>query len=81
MVHCESQAEVDELWEKLTEGGEEEQCGWLKDRFGVSWQIVPTILFEMLNDTDEERVGRVKQAILKMVKLDIGELGRANAGT
>lgn len=80
VVHCENQAEVDELWEKLTEGGEEEQCGWLKDRFGVSWQIVPTVLYEMLNDPDEGKVTRVKQAILKMIKLDIGELERAYAG-
>lgn len=80
VVHCESQAEVDALWEKLTEGGEEEQCGWLKDRFGVSWQIVPTVLYEMLNDPDEGKVTRVKQAILKMIKLDIGELERAYAG-
>ena len=79
-VNCESQEEVDRLWEKLLDGGEEEQCGWLKDRYGVSWQIVPTVLGEMMNDPDPEKVKRVTSAMLKMVKLDIAGLERAYAG-
>src|SRR5512137_313728 len=58
-VNCETQAEVDELWEKLTEGGEESQCGWLKDKYGLSWQIVPSVLGDLLNDPDAEKAGRV----------------------
>ena len=76
-VTCETQAEVDEYWGKLTEGGEIEQCGWLKDKYGVSWQIVPAILGEMLQDKDPERSHRVMQAMLKMVKLDIAALKAA----
>ncbi len=79
-VNCESQKEVDRLWERLLYGGEEEQCGWLKDRYGVSWQIVPTVLGEMMNDPDPEKVQRVTSAMLKMVKLDIAGLERAYAG-
>jgi len=79
-VNCESQEEVDRLWEGLLDGGEEEQCGWLKDRYGVSWQIVPTVLGEMMNDPDPEKVKRVTSAMLKMVKLDIAGLERAYAG-
>lgn len=79
-VNCESQEEVDRLWERLLDGGEEEQCGWLKDRYGVSWQIVPTVLGEMMNDPDPEKVQRVTAAMLKMVKLDIAGLERAYAG-
>jgi predicted 3-demethylubiquinone-9 3-methyltransferase (glyoxalase superfamily) len=71
-VNCETQAEVDQLWEKLTsEGGEESRCGWLKDKFGVSWQIIPSVLGEMLGDKDPEKAGRVMQAMLKMNKIDI----------
>ena len=71
-VNCETQAEVDELWEKLTsDGGEESRCGWLKDKFGVSWQIIPSVLGEMLGDKDPEKAGRVMQAMLKMNKIDI----------
>ncbi|MGH6627998.1 MAG: VOC family protein [Burkholderiaceae bacterium] len=76
-VRCETQQEVDELWEKLSEGGEKQQCGWLKDKFGVSWQIVPTVLGEMLQDKDAERSRRVMQAMLKMHKFDIGLLKQA----
>jgi predicted 3-demethylubiquinone-9 3-methyltransferase (glyoxalase superfamily) len=68
---------VDEYWEKLSEGGATEQCGWLKDKFGVSWQIVPTALGEMLQDEDPEKVRRVTTAMLRMVKLDIEGLRSA----
>ena len=78
-VGCTTQKEVDELWEKLSEGGEPGQCGWLKDRFGVSWQIVPTILGELLNDPDPAKSLRVMNAMLKMTKLDIEGLRRASA--
>ena len=70
-VNCETQAEVDELWERLTKDGEESRCGWLKDKFGVSWQIIPSVLGEMLGDQDPEKAGRVMQAMLKMNKIDI----------
>ena len=70
-VKCKSQDEVDYFWERLTEGGEEQPCGWLKDRFGVSWQIVPTVLVDMLNDPDPEKSKRVTEAMLKMKKIDI----------
>jgi predicted 3-demethylubiquinone-9 3-methyltransferase (glyoxalase superfamily) len=73
-VSCETQEEVDDYWEKLSEGGQTEQCGWLRDRFGVSWQIVPTALGEMMQDPDPEKVRRVTQAMLQMVKLDIAGL-------
>lgn len=76
-VNCETQQEVDELWEKLSEGGEKQQCGWLKDKFGVSWQIVPSILGQLLGDKDAEKSKRVMQAMLKMTKLDIEGLKRA----
>ena len=77
-VNCETQAEVDELWEKLTEGGEESQCGWLKDKFGLSWQIVPSVLGELLNAPDAEKAGRVMNAMLKMKKIDIAGLRAAH---
>jgi len=77
-VNCETQAEVDELWEKLTEGGEESQCGWLKDKYGLSWQIVPTALGELLNDPDAEKAGRVMTAMLQMKKIDIAGLRAAS---
>jgi predicted 3-demethylubiquinone-9 3-methyltransferase (glyoxalase superfamily) len=70
-VNCETQAEVDLFWEKLSEGGEKQQCGWLKDKFGVSWQIVPTVLGELLNDSNVQKSQKVMQAMLKMEKLDI----------
>ena len=77
LIHCETQAEVDAFWEKLSEGGEKGQCGWLTDRFGVSWQVVPTALDRMLQDADEARTQRVIKAMLTMTKLDIAELERA----
>ncbi len=76
-VNCETQQEVDELWEKLTEGGEESMCGWLKDKYGLSWQIVPNALGEMLSDPDPEKSGRVMQAMLQMKKIDIQGLRKA----
>jgi predicted 3-demethylubiquinone-9 3-methyltransferase (glyoxalase superfamily) len=73
-VNCEDQAEVDALWGKLLQGGQAQQCGWLKDKFGVSWQIVPTVLGKMMQDPDPKKVESVMQAVLKMVKLDIAAL-------
>src|SRR5437870_7278623 len=79
VVNCETQAEVDHFWEKLSGGGQEVQCGWLKDRFGVSWQVVPTVLGEMLQDKDREKSRRVMAAILKMKKLNIEALKKARS--
>jgi predicted 3-demethylubiquinone-9 3-methyltransferase (glyoxalase superfamily) len=79
-VRCETQQEVDELWEKLSEGGEKQQCGWLKDKFGVSWQIVPSVLGQLLGDKDAAKSKRVMQAMLKMNKLDIEGLKQAAHG-
>jgi len=79
-VRCETQAEVDELWEKLSEGGQKSQCGWLKDRFGLSWQIVPTELEKLLSSEDPEKRGRVMKALLQMTKLDIAALKQAAEG-
>ena len=79
-VNCETQAEVDELWEKLSEGGEKSQCGWLKDKYGLSWQIVPTALGQLMNDKDPEKANRVMQAMLKMTKIDVEGLKKAHAG-
>ena len=79
-VHCDSQEEIDELWARLTEGGEESQCGWLKDRFGLSWQIIPADLGEVLGGPDPERSQRAMKALLGMRKLDIDELRRAADG-
>jgi predicted 3-demethylubiquinone-9 3-methyltransferase (glyoxalase superfamily) len=79
-VSCETQEEVDELWSKLSEDGEEGPCGWLKDRFGLSWQIVPTALLRLLGDPDREKANRVMQAMLQMKKIEIDELERAAAG-
>jgi len=76
-VKCENQEEVDDLWNKLTDGGEESECGWLKDKFGLSWQIIPNALGEMLADPDREKAGRVMQAMLQMRKIDIAGLKRA----
>jgi predicted 3-demethylubiquinone-9 3-methyltransferase (glyoxalase superfamily) len=75
-VNCQKQEEVDELWEKLTEGGEEQQCAWLRDKYGVTWQIVPTALGELLNDPDPDKSKRVMEAMLQMKKIDIGVLKR-----
>jgi len=77
LVNCETQEEVDHLWEKLLEGGQPSRCGWLKDKFGVSWQIIPTILGKLMSDPDPEKSKRVMQAMLQMVKLDIEGLQRA----
>lgn len=77
LVRCETQEEVDRLWEKLCEGGEPVQCGWLRDRYGLSWQIVPGALERMLRDEDAARSTRVMSAMLKMIKLDIAALQRA----
>ena len=77
-VTCEDQAEVDYFWDKLTEGGNPSRCGWLKDRFGVSWQIVPTALKTLLHDSEPEQSARVMQAMLQMGKLDIAALQRAH---
>ena len=79
-VNCQTQEEVDELWEKLSEGGEGGRCGWLKDRYGLSWQIIPTALGELLQDPDPEKSGRVMQAMLRMGKIDIAALRRAYEG-
>jgi predicted 3-demethylubiquinone-9 3-methyltransferase (glyoxalase superfamily) len=76
-VNCETQREVDELWEKLSEGGKPERCGWLKDKFGLSWQIVPSILGKMLRDKDPQKSKRVMQAMLQMDKIDIEMLTAA----
>lgn len=78
-VDCKSQAEVDELWERLSAGGQPGQCGWLKDRFGLSWQIVPSRLVELLGDRDRKKAARVMGAMMKMHKIDIAALERAAA--
>jgi len=76
-VNCETQEEVDELWEKLSEGGEKQRCGWLKDKYGVSWQIIPSALGELMQDKDPEKSKRVMEAMLKMDKIDIKTLKQA----
>jgi len=81
VVHCETQAELDAMWSKLLQGGQPQQCGWLKDRFGLSWQIVPSVLSQLLQNGDPEKSKRVMQALMKMVKLDIDELKQAYAGS
>jgi predicted 3-demethylubiquinone-9 3-methyltransferase (glyoxalase superfamily) len=78
-VSCDSQEEVDRLWSTLSEGGEEGPCGWLKDKFGVSWQIVPKVLIELLTDADQAKAQRVMAAMLQMRKIEIDELERAAA--
>jgi predicted 3-demethylubiquinone-9 3-methyltransferase (glyoxalase superfamily) len=80
-VNCEDQREVDDLWERLSEGGEKRQCGWLKDKFGISWQILPASLGPMLHDSDAEKSGRVLQALWQMEKLDIARLRQAYDGS
>ncbi len=77
IINCETQEEVDWYWDNLLAGGQPEQCGWLKDKFGLSWQIVPTILGRLLQDKDAAKSGRVMQAMLQMVKIDIAGLKRA----
>ena len=81
-VNCETQAEVDYYWDKLSRGGDvnAQQCGWLKDQYGVSWQVVPRALVEMITDPDAEKSGRAMEAMLRMKKLDIAELKRAYGG-
>jgi predicted 3-demethylubiquinone-9 3-methyltransferase (glyoxalase superfamily) len=77
VVNCETQEEIDEFWEKLSAGGKKVQCGWLKDKFGLSWQIVPTVLGEMMQDADPEKSQRVMNAIMQMEKIDIQGLKQA----
>ena len=79
MINCESQEEIDRFWAKLTDGGEEGPCGWLKDRYGVSWQVTPRVLLEMQRDPDRERANRVVKAMLQMGKIDIKALEDAYA--
>lgn len=79
-VSCETQGEVDELWTKLSEGGEPGRCGWLKDKFGLSWQIIPSVLGRMLSDKDPAKAGRTAQAMLQMNKIDIQRLQQAYDG-
>jgi predicted 3-demethylubiquinone-9 3-methyltransferase (glyoxalase superfamily) len=76
-VSCETQQEVDELWDKLSEGGEPQQCGWLKDKYGLSWQIIPSLLGKLLQDKDPEKSKRVMMAMMQMVKIDIQGLQHA----
>jgi predicted 3-demethylubiquinone-9 3-methyltransferase (glyoxalase superfamily) len=80
VVNCTDQAEVDKFWEKLSEGGEKSQCGWLKDKYGLSWQVVPTVLNELMMDEDSAKSERVMKAMLEMKKLDIATLKKAAAG-
>jgi len=77
VVNCDSQKEVDDLWTKLSEGGAPGQCGWLKDKFGLSWQIVPRVLIELLQDKDPVKSQRVMQAMMQMTKIDVAALQRA----
>jgi predicted 3-demethylubiquinone-9 3-methyltransferase (glyoxalase superfamily) len=80
VVHCKTQEEVDYFWEKLSEGGQEVECGWVKDKYGLSWQVTPDILLELIADPDREKAERVFSAMLKMKKLDIAELQKAASG-
>jgi predicted 3-demethylubiquinone-9 3-methyltransferase (glyoxalase superfamily) len=80
VVSCETQDEVDELWERLSEGGQTQQCGWLKDKFGLSWQIVPIAMMELMSDPDPNRSRRVMEAMLQMTKIDIAKLRQAYEG-
>jgi predicted 3-demethylubiquinone-9 3-methyltransferase (glyoxalase superfamily) len=80
VVNCQTQEEVDHFWDKLGEGGQIQQCGWLKDKFGLSWQIVPTVLLEMIDDPDPEKSRRVTEAMLQMTKIDIAQLRQAYEG-
>jgi predicted 3-demethylubiquinone-9 3-methyltransferase (glyoxalase superfamily) len=80
MVHCDDQAEIDRYWNALLEGGTPSECGWLKDRYGLSWQITPTVLADMMADPDREKAKRATEAMLKMKKLDIATLQKAYEG-
>jgi len=80
VVNCEDQAEIDKYWNALLEGGSPEQCGWLKDRFGLSWQIVPTLLAKLIADPDKAKAKRASDAMMKMVKIDIAALKAAHEG-
>jgi predicted 3-demethylubiquinone-9 3-methyltransferase (glyoxalase superfamily) len=81
VVYCETQDEVDYFWQKLTaEGGQESECGWLRDKFGLSWQVTPTVLIKMLHDKDPKKSGRVMNAMMQMQKIDISKLKAAYAG-
>ena len=80
VIHCQSQAEVDNFWEKLGAGGKTNHCGWLRDKYGLSWQVVPTVLPVLLSDPDAVKSQRTMQAMLKMDKLDIAVLEKAHAG-
>jgi predicted 3-demethylubiquinone-9 3-methyltransferase (glyoxalase superfamily) len=80
VVNCETQEEVDHFWDKLGEGGQIQQCGWLKDKFGLSWQIVPSVLIELINDPDPEKARRVTETMLQMTKIDIAKLRQAYEG-
>lgn len=79
-VSCDTQAEIDHLWDRLAEGGEEQMCGWVQDRFGISWQIIPPVLGQLLTDPDRDKAQRTLKAMLGMKKLDIAALERAHAG-
>jgi predicted 3-demethylubiquinone-9 3-methyltransferase (glyoxalase superfamily) len=81
VVDCKTQHEVDELWDRLAEGGQTQQCGWLKDKFGLSWQIVPSVLIELINDPDPEKSRRVTEAMLQMTKIEIAKLRQAYEGS
>jgi predicted 3-demethylubiquinone-9 3-methyltransferase (glyoxalase superfamily) len=81
VVNCDTQAEIDNLWEKLSEGGEKGRCGWLKDKYGLSWQIVPAAMAQLLKYKDSEKSKRVMNAIMQMDKLDIATLEKAAAGS
>src|SRR6202045_4877789 len=76
-VNCETQQEVDELWEKLSEGGEKQRCGWIKDKYGLSWQVIPSVLGKLLQDKNAEKAERVRKAMLQMDKIDVNRLQRA----
>jgi predicted 3-demethylubiquinone-9 3-methyltransferase (glyoxalase superfamily) len=80
MIPCEDQDEVDYYWNRLSEGGEEVACGWLKDKYGLAWQVVPTVFMEMISDPDPEKVKRVMEAMLAMIKFDIAALNKAYEG-
>jgi predicted 3-demethylubiquinone-9 3-methyltransferase (glyoxalase superfamily) len=80
VVHCQTQEEVDHFWEKLSEGGQKVECGWLKDKFGLFWQIVPDVIFEVFQSGDKQKTQRMMQAVMTMKKLDIAELKKAAEG-